>query len=295
MGVRKTVLACFAITSLLLAASAVAQPAPDEGQDDNEIVVEGERVIDIRSVMELAKTVADRPRSREPLARYKAPLCLLMAIDDPELARLIGRRIIANARGASMAIAKRGCRPNALVMIADDMRAKIERHRRSGSRFFGQLKRHQIDRAMATGDPVYVFQDIRTKANTRGQVDRHATREVIGAAVMFEIRATAGLSSQQIADYASMRIFAPSREMGELAAGTPRTIMSLFVDDAAAVAEMTRFDRAYLAALYRQRTNFNAVAVLEEAAEALEKEQEADYRGGSPDAAASGTGGPGAR
>lgn len=60
--------------------------------------------------------------------------------------------------------------------------------------------------------------------------------------------AVAGLSPVQIADYASLRLLAPT---GEVEPVGPRTIMTLFAAPATAPATMTRFDRAYLAALYR--------------------------------------------
>jgi hypothetical protein len=49
---------------------------------------------------------------------------------------------------------------------------------------------------------------------------------------------------------------------GEVAMGTPRTIMTLFVAPDTAPPEMTRIDRAYLAAFYRLRNNAAAIEVL---------------------------------
>lgn len=56
---------------------------------------------------------------------------------------------------------------------------------------------------------------------------------------------------------------------GELAKGTPRTIMTMFAAPDTAPPEMTRIDRAYLAALYRLRTNATAIEVLLAAARSI--------------------------
>lgn len=52
------------------------------------------------------------------------------------------------------------------------------------------------------------------------------------------------------------------RAAGEVAKGTPRTIMTLFAAPDTAPPEMTRIDRAYLAAFYRLRNNPAAIEVL---------------------------------
>lgn len=239
------------------------EPVPDEADpDDTEIVVEGERIVDISAASGLVREVAARPRSGEPLPRLNAPLCLQLAIEDEERGRLIGRRILANARAVNLKIAERGCWPNALVIIADDMRARIDERRRSGGRFFLRLKRHQIDRALNVRDPVYVFHDIFIKTNRFGAVDKKSRKDLMATAVMIENRAASGFSTDQVADFVSLRLLAPVRELAELESAAPRTIMSLFVAPDSAPPEMTRLDRAYLETLYRLPENTSAVDVL---------------------------------
>jgi hypothetical protein len=238
-------------------------PVPDETDpDDAGIVVEGERRVDISAAGGLVREVAARPRSREPLPRLNDPLCLQLAIDDEERGRLIGRRVIANARAVDLEIGKRGCRPNALVIIADDMRKRIDERRREGRGFFLKLKRHQIDRALKVRDPVYVFHDIFIKTNRFGAVDRNSRKDLIATAVMIENRVAAGFSTDQIADFVALRLLAPVRELSELETAAPRTILSLFLAPESAPPEMTRLDRAYLETLYRLPANTSAVDVL---------------------------------
>lgn len=256
-------LCCLFLIQWSAVPAAGQEPVPDEADPDAaEIVVEGERIVDISAASGLVREVATRPRSREPLPRLTAPLCLQLGIDDEERGRLIGRRIIANARAVNVKIAKRGCWPNALVIIADDMRAMIDKRRRSGRRFFLPLKRHQIDRALKVRDPVYVFHDIFIKTNNRGGIDKKSRKDLIATAVMIENRAASGFSTDQIADFASLRLLAPVRELAELESAAPRTIMTMFVAPDSAPPEMTRLDRAYFETLYRLPATTSAVDVL---------------------------------
>lgn len=260
----------------LAAQAGLAQESPDDaGTDgDNEIVVESERIVDIGVASEMAEEIAARPASSEPLARFRIPLCLTLATDDPERGQEIGQRIIANARAAGLEVAKPGCSTNALLVIADDIHGQIEQQRSSGGGFFFGLKRHQIDRAMKVSGPVYVFHDIVFKTNVRGQVDRNTKKNMMNVAMMMEKSAAAQFSARQIADYASLSMLAPAREMAELASGPSRTVLTLFSSPETALAEMSALDREYLSELYRRRANGSAVDVLLKAARAAAGEGE---------------------
>ena len=94
--------------------------------------------------------------------------------------------------------------------------------------------------------------------------------------MVIEARAIDGLSPVQLADYASLRLLAPTGEVEVAGADAPRTIMTLFAAPDSAPATMTRFDRAYLAALYRMpRGSFSKevlrAAVVEAASGAADK------------------------
>jgi hypothetical protein len=251
--------------ALIAAAVLLALPAAGRAQEappaDQEIIVEQERIIDIEGANDVAQAVAGRPRSREPMARFNAPLCLSLAIDDPARGVLIGRRIIANARAAGLTIAKPKCRPNALVLIGDNVRATIEQRRRSGRRFFVRLKRHEVDRLMRVRDPVYVFHEILVTGRT-GRIARQIRKDMIAGVVMMERAPSEAFTPEQVADYITLRLLAPTREMEEVARGAPRTIMTLFAAPEAAPPEMSRFDRRYLAALYCLPTSSHAIEVL---------------------------------
>jgi hypothetical protein len=85
-----------------------------------------------------------------------------------------------------------------------------------------------------------------------GRLSRLIREDMLAALVVIDKAAVAGLSPVQIADYASLRLLAPTGEVDIAEAGSaPPTIMTLFAAPASAPQQMTRFDRAYLSALYR--------------------------------------------
>lgn len=243
-------------------AQEAALPAEPASVDESEIVVERERIIDVRAASALVRAVSGRAQAREPLPRFNVPLCLSLAIDDPDRGVLIGRRIIANARAAGLTIARRGCRPNALVIIREDVRQWIIDYRRSGRPFIARMKRHQVDRVLRSRDPAYAFQDVEViVAGPRGRVDRNTRKNIRSAAVMMDLAASAQFSPVQVADYITLRLLAPTRELDEVAGRAPRSILTLFRASPDPQPEMSRLDRTYLATLYRLRFNATAMEV----------------------------------
>jgi hypothetical protein len=244
-------------------------------------VVESERPRTERELAELARDLADNPRPDRPLARFEAPLCLMVASGDAALGQEIAARVIANAKAAKVKVRGNGCSTNALVMIADDARQQLQAVRSSGRRLFAGLNARDIDAAMGARDPVYVFQASQTTAasgqamlrampdtppenrvTAMGRLSRLTREDMLAALVVIDREAVAGFSPVQIADYASLRLLAPTGEVDVAEADAPRTIMTLFVAPTDAPAAMTRFDRAYLKALYRMPAGAFASEVL---------------------------------
>lgn len=234
------------------------------------IVVEEERPRTERELTELARDLADNPRPDRPLARFEAPLCLMVAAGDTALAQEVAARIIANAKAAKVKVRPSGCSINALVLVADDARQQLQSVRASGRRLFAGLSAREIEEAMGARDPVYVFQASKAVAasgqamfeaqpdqpptnfvTAMGRLTRMTREDMLSALVIVDNAAVAGLTPIQIADYASLRLLAPTGEVAPSGPGAPRTIMTLFAAPQDAPAQMTRFDRAYLAALYR--------------------------------------------
>lgn len=249
------------------------------------IIVEGEKPRDEAELTDLARELAGRPRSDRPLARFEQPLCLIVAANDTGLAKDIATRIIANARAAKVRVRAGGCKPNALVTLSDDALAQLKQIRKSGRQLFAGLSARELDAALQTRDPVYVFQASETTAATgqallradpaaapvgkvtaMGRLSRMTRKDMLAALVVVDSVATAGLTSAQLADYTTLRLLAPTGEVDIAQADEPPTIMTLFAAPGTAPAGLSRFDRAYLKALYRMPPGAFASDVLRAAA-----------------------------
>jgi hypothetical protein len=271
----------------LALAAALAIPAAAQEAGPPPIVVEGEKPQTEAALTDLARDLAGHPRPRRPLARFEQPLCLMVAAGDAELAREVATRIIDNARIAKVPVRKSGCKPNALLAFSDDAHAQLRDIRKSGRRLFAGISAREIDAAMGARDPVYVFQASRETSATgpaivaspeaggsdgipgpinqiwsAGRLKRETREDMLAALVVVDNGAIAGLSPVQIADYASLRLLAPTGEVDMAEADAPRTIMTLFLAPGNAPSAMTRFDRAYLKALYRMPAGAFASEVL---------------------------------
>lgn len=270
-----------ALAALLTAQQSAPASAPEQEPEPPAIVVESERPRTERELTELARDLADNPRPDRPLARFEAPLCLMVASGDTALGQEVAARIIANAKAAKVKVRGNGCSPNALVLIADDARQQLQAVRSSGRRLFAGLNARDIDAAMGARDPVYVFQASQSTAasgqamlrampdtppenrvTAMGRLSRLTREDMLAALVVIDKEAVTGLSPVQIADYASLRLLAPTGEVDMAEADAPRTIMTLFLAPGNAPSAMTRFDRAYLKALYRMPAGAFASEVL---------------------------------
>ena len=257
-------------------ATAADQAAEPPATHSDPIIVEGEKPQSEQALTELSRDIAGNPRPRRPLARFEQPLCLMVAATDTALGQEVAARIIDNARAARVPVRGSGCKPNALLALSDDAQAQLRDIRASGRRLFAGMSAREIDAALGARDPVYVFQASRQASNTgepivispeaagpnglpgpqnriwsAGRLKRDLREDMLAAVVIVDNAAVAGLTPAQIADYASLRLLAPTGEVDAAEAGAPRTIMTLFVSPQNAPQSLTRFDRAYLKALYR--------------------------------------------
>ncbi len=261
-----------AVRALILALFACLGAAHAQAQDTETpaIIVEDERPRDEAALTDLARELAGHPSERRPLARFEQPVCLVVASSDGEFARAVAERVIDNAKRAKVPVRGSGCKPNALVAFSDDARAQLQDIRDSGRKLFAGLNRRELNEALAGRDPAYVFQASEDKAASgqdfyralpesppvnfttgTGRLSRITREDMLSAMVVVDNAAIAGMSAVQIADYVSLRLLAPTGEVDAKEAGAPRTIMTLFAAPASAPPAMTRFDRAYLKALYR--------------------------------------------
>jgi hypothetical protein len=92
------------------------------------------------------------------------------------------------------------------------------------------------------------------------------------AVVVIEHASAAGKTAEQLADYATMRLLAPTTELAATGDGLPSTIMSLFAQGTPAPSGLTAFDRAYLASTCAIRPNGPSGMVFPETARLMMEE-----------------------
>lgn len=271
---------------VLAAALALVGPAWQavRAQDDT-ITVTGERERARQRAANLAKTVVSPPPSGTPMAKQYQPLCVQVFGIQADVAAVIAERIADNARTAGVRVAGPGCQPNAWLGVFRGGRGAVERLRKDQPWLFETLLRYEVDRIFAGSSPAYAWHatEVRSvdgrplavgeiniggrkaevKVNPQyagGRLVPPVRNDMIGSIVLIEASATPGKSAGQIADYATMRLLASTREAPVGGGGVP-TILSLFDRDADVPTELTTFDRAFLRGLYRLGPGAGAAAM----------------------------------
>lgn len=228
-----------------LATAAISVPAAAEEAPDR------------AGLMQWGYTLAGNAEADLPLLNLSEPLCLLVAADDPEFAAKIGKRVVANAREAGVKGKRGKCRPNAVIAFAPDAQGQLVEVREKTGRVYGSLYASQLDRLLKAESEGFAFQLHNSLATgaAGGMVSASPERgEMAAALVVIDAAAAEGLTVEQLADYATLRLLAPTSDLrtlpGDADAQATGTILTLLRDREAAPAEMTRFDRAYLESLY---------------------------------------------
>lgn len=257
-----------ALTQPLLAQAAPA-PAPE-----TEILVQAQRREIEKAVQALAKQVTGRLPSDKPITRFHRPLCLAIAGVNKQFVASFADRIYANAAAAGAPYEARDCKANALVIFTSDSRKELQKARKENRWMFGGLPPSALDRLLAARDPAFAwrstemlgtngmkvqFDDRQLPENRTiemaGRLKQPYMLDVSGAVVVIDRNATDGMTAQQLADYATLRLLAPSGEVREAVPGAPETIMTLFLDPENAPPGLTEFDTAFLKSVYAMAGN----------------------------------------
>lgn len=210
---------------------------------------------DRMALMEWGYVLAGNRESGAPIASFNRPLCLLVAAEDQAFAARIGRRVIDNAREAGVRANRGQCRPNAAIVFADEAHGQLSELREERGRVYGSIYASQLTRMLERERDGFAFQldDFNGIADRRGAGPERSA--LAGTLVVIDRAAAEGLDPVQLADYATLRLLAPTGDLGTLSArgaeAPASTILTLFRDRAAAPSRMTRFDRAYLQSLYK--------------------------------------------
>ncbi|MGN3973517.1 hypothetical protein [Tsuneonella sp. SYSU-LHT278] len=262
------------VAGLLLGASGICPADPLAAQhNDDEIVVSGELEEAEREVVALTRAITRRPRVDKPISRRYQQMCLGVRGLSPEFAHVLIGRIEDNARALDVPVGGTGCSINTLVYFTANTRAQIAQLRKGQPEWFDSLLDYEYERILRGNGAVQSWHSTRTKGsdgkefavaligNPPREVETgrqwKATRfaqqirvDIEGSIVLFDTRYVPGKSIQQLADYATMRLLAPTDDVSGRAAGEMETILSLFAPGGDAPDGLTPFDRAYLGALY---------------------------------------------
>lgn len=218
----------------------------------------------------------------EPLARFSESLCPGVAGLQREAAEAVVGRMRANAEAFGIRLADEGdCEANVLIVVVDDGRAFLQRMGERQPHLFAEIDKVQRDALMSAPGPARVF--LRTRDYSRDGMPIYrrdnlvdvprtemwmahskiytATRRDIHTALVVVDRAgVAGVTLDQLADFASLRAFAQRQPR----AAPGQSIGSLFDTQEDRPAGLTPVDRAFLTALYGGIANLPGAARLAE-------------------------------
>ncbi|MBH5322138.1 hypothetical protein [Aurantiacibacter sediminis] len=198
-----------------------------------------------------------------PIIRYYDPICLQVLGINTRFAEFVRARVIANAQEANMPIAEGDCEANAIIMVGQEPRVLYDALVDYNPRLVSPRSSSRVRREMADGEPAIVWHVLEPRDNEginplpvgwRTTVVPSRTRpsHVVAArlgVVILDADHLVGMDLERLSDYATMRLFAPRLIPNRYEIDEPRSIIYPFTPDTGET-EMTRFDRAYLTALY---------------------------------------------
>ena len=203
------------------------------------------------------------------LHKLRYPMCLLVAAEDQAFAKAVARRVVDNAEEAGVAVKRGRCEPNTLIAFTDDAVGQLREMRNNYLQFYGSHYLQQLDEMFKTETASFAFHEPMQlwmgPEVFQGQREVIGQPDVFGAAVVIERAATEGLDPVQLADYATLRLLAPTINASKMPQDAPEgatTILTLFSDRDGAPRNMTEFDRSYLRSLYAMPRGSTARTVM---------------------------------
>lgn len=258
------------VTGLICALLGSAGAAQDTAEQD--IVVQGELDAAEKQVDALARAITRRARIDKPISRQYGGICIGVHGLSTAFALTLIERIEANARELGIHVQGEGCQVNTLVSFSKNSRKEVERLRKEEPWLFSTLLDYEYERVLRGSGAVQAWQATEVKgANGKAfasaviqgrevEVNKQFSSshlaqqlrvDILGSIVVFDNAYVAGKTIQQLADYATMRLFAPTDDLSGAPASTMPTILTLFAEGGEAPNGLTDFDNAYLEALYK--------------------------------------------
>jgi hypothetical protein len=275
--------AIIAICSLVTGAVAADEPA---GQDTKSslktITVEGKREVIERQVKNFVSAIAVAPFD-ESLARWRTPICPLVAGLPREHGEFILTRFSQIAQAAGATLAPEPCRGNLYIVVTANPSGLLNAWSKRETRMFGDAGLLKIRGFINATSPIRVWYNADLDAadgvplsadspamsvsgtttgsqsafagipnNTRAlgfRLSHDEVRDLTSVIVLVDSRSARGISFGQLADYVAIAGLAQIRLDANV--GTAPTILHLFTDSAnSASPGLSPWDAAFLKALY---------------------------------------------
>lgn len=275
--------------------TAAFQPAPtdnrsSEDSEDNVVVI---------GTRDTGETASDFVRqitveTDDQIAKFSDDICpASFGMPATYNEEIVGRvRQVAQATG--IGVARVGCRPNVVIITADDTGEFIRRLHDERPEMFRGLELSDIRRVMRSDQPIRVWQMVETRGadgrptqwielvpgrtvraltGVMPSLTQESTRQDLAVSfVVFDVDAIEGLTLTQISDYAAMRSFART---GTGRIPYRRSILTLFDDatpEGVPVDTLTTWDAAYLRALYATNNTVSGARQRSDMARMIERE-----------------------
>lgn len=248
-----------AFVLVIEAGPALAQPPATEP----DIVVTAKE----RTVRDLAKAITPHLPYDSPLARFQERVCFAVFGRPKAYSSAFRARLTDNAKAIGAPLDKDQCVPNALVIFVRDGRAELADIAARRPYLLDMLPDEDLNRLMAETGPVRAWAtsetkgrdgqpiqpDMRLPAAAMSRIVLSVRRDLLQSVVLIDVGAITGMTLNQLADYATMRLLSETRT--DRVSGSD-TILSLFrAPPGSAPAAMTAFDRAYLKINYSGLAN----------------------------------------
>ena len=285
-----------------IALACLALAAPAFGQETN-IIVEGEAPAEPDAVRELVQRLTETQRSDQPATRYFDALCLTVSGLNKAGNDYVRDRIYENALEIGLRNRGDDCLANALVLVHDDPDALVAQIVKDVPHLLPPDQRPGVRGQLAAGSPIIVWHNeadysqggrpgvvnsaipgdenvggsmnVQSQININGWPSRTLlaySRAVVSAAIILDSDIVEGMEINRLADYAMMRLMAPALIPPDGEEPRPTSITTPFPEESG-VNMLTRFDRAYLTALYSMRPNAPAPRLAELVAAAYKGEE----------------------
>jgi hypothetical protein len=264
------------IAMALAAQTAAASPAAPQ-PDTSEIVVQGTR-IGKQQIRDFVKSVTDVPYGGQ-VARFHAAACPSAVGLSPAFNAAVVERMRKVASAAGVRLARPPCTPNVFLIVTSDKTSAIEALEQKYPAYFDGLSSKDVHRLAFSPDPAVAWQ-VRSRLSADGdllekpagtdtyrvqgtfnpsRIKTSTKPTFMASLVVVDIKAAAGLTTTELADYAAMRAFAAADPGRVLKTGVPTILGVLGQPDSAALPiTLTYWDLGLLKALYSTDNSYYA-------------------------------------